>query len=68
MNDKQCYFCTNNLKSVDYKEAETLKRFLNPHARMMGKNRTGLCASHSRRMAEAVKRARFLALIPYVAR
>jgi len=65
---KQCYFSTNNVKHIDYKDAETLKKFLNPHARLLSGKRSGVCAKHQRQLAEAVKRARFLALIPYVSR
>ncbi len=65
---KQCYFCTNNIKAVDYKETETLKRFLNSSAKIMPKSQTGVCAKHQRKLALAVKRSRFLALIPFVAR
>lgn len=64
---KQCYFCTNN-KVSDYKDTETIKKFLNPQARIMPKFQTGVCAKHQRRLANAVKRARFLALIPFVTR
>ncbi len=64
---KHCYFCTNNVQEIDYKDAETLKRFLNPHGRMVGKNKTNVCAKHQRKLAMAVKRARILALLPFVA-
>lgn len=64
----QCYFSANNIKHIDYKDVEVLKKFLNPHARIMAKKRTGVCAKHQRMLAEAVKRARFIGLLPYVAR
>ena len=62
---KQCYFCTNNQKEVDYKDVETLKQFLDTHSRIVKGRRAGLCARHQRKMDQAVKRARFLALIPF---
>ncbi|HZT35494.1 MAG TPA: 30S ribosomal protein S18 [Nitrososphaera sp.] len=65
---KQCYFCTNNMNYLDYKNVEMLKRFLNPHARIMGHNRTGICSRHQRKLAMSVKHARFLGLLPYIAR
>jgi small subunit ribosomal protein S18 len=55
-------------KHIDYKDMDLLKKFLNPHARIVGKKRTGLAASEQRDLAMAVKRARFLALLPFVSR
>lgn len=65
---KQCYFSTNNVKHIDYKDTETLKKFLNPHARILARKKTGICAKHQRKLAQAIKRARFLGLLPYVSR
>jgi len=53
---------------IDYKDAELLKKFLNPHGKIMPRRRTGLSASNQRALAEAVKRARFMALLPYIVR
>lgn len=66
-NSKQCYFSQNNIKHIDYKDTDILKKFLNPHARLMSRKRTGVTAKNQRKLATAVKRARFMALIPYVA-
>ncbi len=55
-------------KYIDYKDVPLLKQFLNPHARIISKKRTGLSASHQRDLAMAVKRARFLGLLPFVSR
>ncbi len=65
---KQCFFKENNIKHVDYKDIEILKKFLNPHARILGKKRTNVSAIYQRKLAEAVKRARFMGLLPFVAR
>lgn len=65
---KQCYFCNNNVKHIDYKDVEALKRFMNPYARMLASRKTNVCALHQRKLAMAIKRARFLALVPFVAR
>jgi small subunit ribosomal protein S18 len=65
---KQCYFSQNNIKHIDYKEVDLLKKFLNPHARMISRKKTGVTAKNQRKLAEAVKRARFLGLLPFVAR
>ena len=63
---KQCYFSSNNIKHIDYKDTELLKRFLDPYARMMPRKRTGTSAKNQRKLSLAVKRARFMALLPYV--
>lgn len=55
-------------KSFDYKNTELLKKFLNPHGRILSRKRTGLSAKAARNLALAVKRARFMALLPYVAK
>ena len=68
MKKEQCYFSANNITQIDYKDTEILKKFLNPHARMIAGRRTGVCAKHQRQMAGAIKRARFMALLPFVAR
>jgi len=52
----------------DYKDVETLKRFLNPHGKILPRRRTGLPAVGQRALAEAIKRARFMALLPYIVR
>jgi small subunit ribosomal protein S18 len=65
---KQCFFSQNNIKYVDYKDVELLKKFLNPHARIISRKKSGVCARSQRQLAEAVKRARFLGLIPYLSR
>lgn len=67
-NDKPCYFTQNNIKHVDYKDVELLKKFLNPHGRILSGKRTGVSAKYQRQLATAVKRARFLGLLPYVSR
>ncbi len=53
---------------IDYKDTEILKKFLNPHGKIMPRRRTGLSAPNQRALAEAVKRARFMALLPYIVR
>jgi small subunit ribosomal protein S18 len=65
---KNCYFTENNIKHIDYKDVELLKKFLNPHARMISRKRTGVTAKNQRNLATAVKNARFMGLLPYVSR
>ena len=64
----QCHFSANNVKLIDYKDVDILKKFLNPHARMIAGKRTGVCAKHQRQLSQAVKRARFMGLLPFVAK
>lgn len=66
--NKQCYFCTNNLKEIDYKNADVLKGFQDSYGRIVNTRRSGVCAKHQRKLAMAIKRARFLGLLPYLAR
>ncbi len=68
MSKKQSYFSQNNIKHVDYKDIELLKKFLNPHARILSGDRTGVSAKDQRKLRSAVKQARFLGLLPYVSR
>ncbi|HYF13050.1 MAG TPA: 30S ribosomal protein S18 [Candidatus Paceibacterota bacterium] len=56
------------LQYIDYKDVETLKRFLNPHGKIMSRRRTGLSATNQRALANAVKRARYMALLPFIVR
>ncbi len=63
-----CYFCAQNIKDVDYKNADTLRHFISAQAKIMPRKRSHLCAKHQRRLAIAIKRARFMALLPFSAR
>jgi small subunit ribosomal protein S18 len=65
---KQNYFKENKIKHIDYKDVETLKKFLTPHARIQSRKRTNIPAKFERELATAIKRARFLGLLPYVSR
>ncbi len=65
---KQCFFTQNNIKYIDYKDVEILKKFINPHGRVMARKRTGTSAGHQRQLALAIKRARFMGLMPFVAK
>ena len=64
---KQCYFCANKLTTVDYKDSQTLRRFMSPHAKILNHNRTGTCPKHQRMVTKALKHARHMALLPFVA-
>jgi len=62
---KVCKFCAQKLK-IDYKDPETLKRFVTERGKILPRRITGSCAKHQRSLAVAIKRARALAYIPYV--
>lgn len=65
MDKKQCFFCTSSRKVIDYKDPETLKRFISANMKIMPRRRSNLCASHQRELAKAIKRSRQLGLMPY---
>ena len=60
---KVCYMCTG--KDVDYKDVETLKKYVNERGKILPRRVTGCCAKHQRYVASQVKRARVIALLPY---
>ncbi|AKF41188.1 30S ribosomal protein S18 [Mycoplasmopsis canis UFG4] len=62
---KVCSFCEDNIHYVDYKDTELLNKFISSTGQIKPKSITGTCAKHQRKVANAVKRARFIALIPY---
>lgn len=62
---RNCPFCKGKIEP-DYKQSEVLAKYINERARLLGKDRTGLCAKHQRRISVAIKRARHLALLPFV--
>lgn len=56
------------IKNIDYKDVDTLKKFINPNARILGRKKTNMKAAQQRDLAAAIKRARFMGLLPYIAR
>lgn len=64
--ERQCYFCVNGIKEADYKDAQILRRFISSYAKIAPQRRSGLCAKHQRKVAQAVKRARYMALLAYI--
>ncbi len=64
---KYCRFKKNGIKYVDYKDPEFLKKFLNEQGKILPRRLTGTSLKFQRKVATAVKRARHLALLPYVA-
>jgi small subunit ribosomal protein S18 len=60
-----CYFCRRNIKEIDYKNEKLLSRFVSGLAKIRAKKRTGICSTHQRKLAQAIKKARFLGLLPH---
>lgn len=65
-NKKQCYFCSQNLSEIDYKDTEMLRRFMSGQAKVIDPKYTGICAKHQRLLSAALKRGRILGLLPFV--
>ena len=64
---KVCSFCVDKSNSViDYKEAGKLRRFISERAKILPRRITGTCARHQRELTTAIKRARYVALLPYI--
>ncbi|MFA6307231.1 MAG: 30S ribosomal protein S18 [Patescibacteria group bacterium] len=65
---KYCHFCVNNISDIDYKNWQQLKRFTSSYGKIVPKRRSGVCSKHQRILAQAIKRARFMALLPYASK
>jgi small subunit ribosomal protein S18 len=63
---KVCQFCADRSLAIDYKDSETLSKFITDRGKILPKRVTGACAIHQREIARAIKRARIVALLPYV--
>ena len=64
---KVCFFTTNKIKHIDYKDAELLKRFVSDRGKILPRRVTGTSAKYQRELTSAIKRARHMALIPFSA-
>jgi len=65
---KQCFFCSQNLKDIDYKDIDLLKRFISSQFKIIDPKHTGTCAKHQRMLAKAIKKSRFMALVPFTSK
>ncbi len=63
---RQCVFCSQNTKMLDYRETELLRKFISSQAKIIDPRHTGVCAKHQRGLSRAIKRARIAGLIPFV--
>ena len=63
---KSCYFCKEKIEEVDYKDVASLRKFISDRGKIRSRRITGACRRHQDQIALAVKRAREIALLPYV--
>jgi small subunit ribosomal protein S18 len=63
---KVCTFCVDKNSRIDYKDYDTLRRYITDRAKIRPRRQTGTCARHQRALARAIKRARHLALLPFI--
>ena len=63
---KVCHFCADRIEEVDYKDVARLRKFVSERAKILPRRATGTCAKHQRALTTAIKRARQVALLPYV--
>ncbi len=64
---RNCKFCAEKVEKIDYKSVERLSKFTTERGKILPSRISGTCAKHQRRLARAIKRARFIALMPYIA-
>ena len=63
---RTCAFCTKGAAPIDYKDEKTLKKFISERGKILPRRVTGTCQKHQRQLVEAIKRARHMAILPYV--
>ncbi|KPJ85742.1 30S ribosomal protein S18 [Parcubacteria bacterium SG8_24] len=65
---RYCHFCVHNVEVIDYKDWSLLRRFTSSYGKIVPRRRSGVCAKHQKVVAAAIKRARIVALLPFVVR
>ncbi|MBP9869545.1 30S ribosomal protein S18 [Patescibacteria group bacterium] len=63
---RQCAFCRANVDAINYKDTNTLRRYISSFGKIVPRKRSGICSWHQRKLSNAIKRARFMALLPFV--
>ncbi|MCX8081850.1 MAG: 30S ribosomal protein S18 [bacterium] len=63
---KVCQFCKTGTNEIDYKDTGTVRRYTSPRGKILPPKITGVCAKHQRALARAIKRARYVGLLPFV--
>lgn len=64
---KPCAFCLEQMEYIDYKNQEVISKYINTHGKILPSRVTGICSRHQRLLSTAIKRARIMAIIPFVA-
>ena len=62
---KVCAFCVDKSNAIDYKDVAKLRRYITENGKILPRRQTGVCSIHQRELAEAIKRARIMALLPF---
>ncbi|HEY3365309.1 MAG TPA: 30S ribosomal protein S18 [Symbiobacteriaceae bacterium] len=60
-----CSFCVDKVETIDYKDANRLKRYITERGKILPRRISGNCAAHQRQLTQAIKRARIVALLPF---
>jgi len=63
---KKCYFCQEGMSEIDYKDVKCLQKYISYYGKIEPRWKTGLCNKHQNKLARAIKRARYMALLPYI--
>lgn len=66
--DRACFFCTHAIEDIDYKDIRLLQRFISAYGKIVPRRRSGTCMRHQRKISQSIKRARIMALLPFVVR
>ncbi len=64
--ESTCEFCKDGVREIDYKNVELLQKYISKRGKILPRRTTGTCAYHQRKLANAIKRARMVALLPFV--
>ncbi len=65
---KTCRFCAEKIEEIDYKDFKLLQRYISSYGKIESRKRTGTCLRHQRKLAQAIKKARIMALLPFTTR
>ena len=68
MERKSCHFCQEKMEKIDYKDAYLLRRFMNSQGKIYPPKKHGTCTKHQRILTRAIKRARIMAMVPFIAK
>ena len=63
---RTCSFCVNNVKEIDYKDTDTLKRYISSYGKIVPTRRSGVCSKHQKKLGNAIKKARIMGLLPFL--